>query len=249
MDNIDNLSPLSAAIILVSPQLGENIGAVARSMANFGFSDLRIVNPRDGWPNEKARATAAHAISIIDEAMLCSDLSEALQGCEIVYACSARMRNINKKNIFLRQHVEEQKKRYDGKKIAIMFGSERCGLLNDEVVFAHEIINIPASDHYPVLNLSHAASFVMYEYFLTFSDSQKKFFPIHRHKVAEQAEVKSMIDRLDQDLDKTNFYKDEDRRVKMVENIHNIFVRTKLSRQEVRTLSGIFKYLFFYKGK
>lgn len=240
-------SPMDAAIVLVSPQMGENIGAVIRVMGNFGFSDLRLVNPRDGWPNEKAKAMAANATSIYSNVSVYSDLSDALQGCNRVYACTARMRNINKKNILLKDHALNLKSGYSGEKIAVMFGSERCGLLNDEIIYAHEIINIPASEEYPVLNLGQAAAFLMYEYFLNFAEEKKDFEMIHKHNYAGSDEVKSMIERLDQKLDITNFYKDSDRRKKMLENITNIFVKSKLSGQEVRTLNGVFKYLFQYR--
>lgn len=245
-----SLIPTNAAIILVSPQMGENIGAVARVMGNFGFRDLRLVNPRDDWPNPKAVAVASNASEIVDNALLYDNLTDALEGCDLVFACSARMRNINIKNETVKEHVKNLATDFAGEKIAILFGSERCGLLNEEIILASRIINIEADACYPVLNLAQAASIILYEYHANFSASGgKSYQKIHKHNHAEIKDVNAMIERLDKDLGETNFYKDEERRVKMKQNILNIFTRINLSKTEVKTLSGVFKYLYKYKGK
>lgn len=240
---------VDVAIILVNPQLGENIGAAARIMANFGFSDLRVVNPRDGWPNVKAEEMSACGIEVLQGARVYGKLGEALSDLNEVYACTARVRKMHKEHIGLKSHIEDIKKNgLSAEKIGVMFGSERCGLLNEEIIYAKKIVNINTDDKFPVLNLAQAVALVCYEYnhcFKNLADKLSKYKKRH----AKMSEVTFFLEQLKSNLDETGFFKDEDRKVKMYENISNIFVRNDLSGQEVRTLVGAFSALYNFEKK
>ena len=168
------------AIILVNPQLGENIGSVARIMANFAFSDLRIVSPRDGWPNnKKAQILAAGGIDIINDATIYDNLSDAIADLSELYACSARVRKMNKEVYNLKEHMQDiEQNNIMSNKLGIMFGSERCGLLNEQIIYAKKVINIQANSEYGVLNLAQAVALICYEYFSfkIFQQVEKKIF-------------------------------------------------------------------------
>ncbi len=127
------------AVILVKPQMGENIGSAARIMANFAHSDLRIVEPRDGWPNRKAEILAAGGLDIIKSAKIYSNVAAALEDLDEIYACSARVRKMHKEHYNLKDHIAEMQIRVaqnNNVKIGMLFGSERMGLLNDDIIYA-----------------------------------------------------------------------------------------------------------------
>lgn len=237
------------AIIMVSPQLGENIGAAARVMANFGFDDLRIVNPRDGWPNKKAEIMSACGIEVLRKAKIYDKLHDALGDLEQIYACSARARKMYKDYVGLKDHIcDLQKQTLPLGKVGIMFGSERCGLLNEEIIYATKIININTDEKSPVLNLAQAIAIMCYEYYNLLRQPIKKKSK-YKKRNANMSEMIFLLEELKSDLDNTGFFKDSDRKVKMYENIANIFVRSNLSGQEIRTLVGAFKALYNFHKK
>ena len=232
------------SIILVSPQLGENIGAAARIMANFGFSDFRIVNPRDGWPNKKAEIMSACGIEVLQNAKIYENLHDAVGDLEEIYACTARDRKMYKSHVSLKDHIEEITLcDLDTKKIGIMFGSERCGLLNEEIIYAKKIINIRTNNKSPVLNLAQAVAIICYEHYNLLQESMKKSSK-YKKRNAKMSEMIFFLEELKNNLDKTGFFKDEDRKIKMYQNISNIFIRNNLSGQEIKTLVGAFKALY-----
>ena len=236
------------AIILVTPQLGENIGAAARIMANFGFCDLRVVNPRDGWPNKKAEIMAAGGLEVLNGAKIYNDLQTALGDLEQIYACSARSRKIYKDYVSIKDHVANIKSEIQTNnqvKIGLMFGSERCGLLNDEIMYAKEIIYINAAESYPILNLAQAVSIMCYEYYNIYNNVMARSSK-YKARQAKVSEIVFFLEELKYKLDKTGFFKDDQRREKMYQNISNIFMRNNLSGQEVKSLVGIFKALYNY---
>ena len=233
------------AIILVNPQLGENIGSVARIMANFAFSDLRIVSPRDGWPNERAKVLAAGGIDIIDNAKIYKDLDNAIADLSELYACSARVRKMNKEIYNLKEHMQDvEQNNIISNKLGIMFGSERSGLLNEQIIYAKKVINIKTNSEYGVLNLAQAVALICYEYFSfkIFQQVNKKDNLFQDNK-ASLEEVNFLLTDLKDKLAKKEVFKDEERQAKMYQNIHNIFIRNNLSKQEVRTLLGVIKIL------
>ena len=234
------------AIILVAPQLGENIGATARAMLNFGIDDLRIVNPRDGWPNPKAEDMSKGAISVIENARIFESLADAAHDINRLYATTARPRDMVKPIITPEDCAQNIMQNAEaGEKSAIMFGPERSGLNNDDLTLCDSIVIIPVSEVYGSLNLAQAVVLMCYEYFkLNGDDIIKLEKNIHENdEVADKAELASMFCHLEQELDNSGFFRVEDKRKKMVYNIRNIFSRNELTTQEVRTLRGIIKSL------
>src|SRR4051812_19085000 len=153
------------AIILVEPQLGENIGMVARAMANFGLADLRLVSPRDGWPSDKARAAASKADHVIDAATVYATVEEALTDLNFVYATTARMRDGFKPVRSPIVAAQTLKQRYDrGEKVGILFGREKAGLSNEDVALADEIVTFPVNPAFASLNIAQAVLLMSYEW-------------------------------------------------------------------------------------
>jgi tRNA/rRNA methyltransferase len=229
-------------IILVEPQLGENIGFIARIMGNFGFSELRIVNPRDGWPNDSAKATATKASYIIDSAKIFDSFEKAVSDLRFLYASTARPRDCNKDCIepsILKQDITNIEAQTS--EIGIIFGPERSGLDNKIVTKCNKIIQIPTTAKVPSLNIAIAASIICYE--LSSLSLGKK--PIEDLSTQDQKEF--FIDFLEDNLEKSNFFKTKEKRQKTLQNISNIFNRVpNLTSNEVNTLLGIVKSLAEY---
>lgn len=155
------------SIILVRPQMGENIGAAARAMANFGLREMRLVAPRDGWPNPKASDTAGKAIDIIDDAAVFETPAEAVADCQFVLATTSRARAVNMPVMEARAAMLELRERIArGEKCAVLFGAERTGLENEEVAMADAVVTIPVSGEYPSLNLGQAVVVLAYEWLM-----------------------------------------------------------------------------------
>lgn len=232
------------SIILISPQLGENIGAAARVMLNFGLNDLRIVTPRDGWPNPKAVDMAKGAKSVVQSAQIFESLKDATHDIHKLYATTARPRDLVKTVITPRKCAFEiTKSASKQENSAIMFGPERSGLANDELVLADSIATIPVGPEYTSLNLAQAISIMCYEWFSANDKTPQEDLSYGKSKSASKEEVINMFEHLESELDKSDFFKIKDKRPKMVHNIRNMFARAKLSDQDVRTLRGIIKSL------
>ena len=157
--------------ILVKPQLGENIGACARSMKNFGFSKLHIVNPKINFPNHKAKATSVGAYDIINEAKVFNNVEDAINSYDFVVSLSARKRDINKKHISLKQFQKIIKKNLQ---IGLMFGPEASGLSNKDLSYSNYILQIPTSTKFKSLNLSHSLAIICYEIYKVLNESKIK---------------------------------------------------------------------------
>lgn len=229
----------SPIIVLVAPQLGENIGAVARAMGNFGLSELRIVRPRDGWPNPAAEAMAAHAAPIIQSARIFPSLPEAIGDCHRVYATSARLRDMRKPTVTARECAQQIP---SNEKTAFLFGRENSGLSNDELTYAHALLTIPVDPTCPSINLAQAVVITAYEWF------QAQHSPItaeldKKAPPASQQELYSFFDQLEQQLDQGYFWKVIEKKPRMWRNIRNLFLRAEPSSQEVNTLHGILSAL------
>jgi tRNA/rRNA methyltransferase len=235
------------AIILCRPQLGENIGATARAMKNFGLSDLRIVAPRDGWPNEKAYAMAVTAKPVLDEAKIYDTLHEALADLNVVYATTARDRGITKEVITPPEAARRLRKVTVGDKTGLLFGNERAGLENDDVSLADCVITIPTAE-FASLNLGQAVLLCCYEWFKAEDDtpaSKIEHNPIHRKPTRE--ELFQLFDHLEGELTRTGFLFPPDKRDHMQRAIRATIHRAKLTYQEVQTLRGMIVALA--KGK
>ena len=237
---------MKPAIILSRPQIGDNIGAVARIMKNFSLQDLRIVSPRDGWPNKKAEIVSMGGIDIIRNAKIFDKIEDAICDLQNIFACSARRRKVNKEYYNLKDHVKEvREKKY--KKIGIMFGSEKYGLFNEELVLAKKVVAISANEEYPILNLSHAVSLICYEYYNIgdVHDIKTKY----KDKQIDAEQMNFYLHDLQEKLGQTDFFIDGARQKKMFQAISNIYTRMDLSGQEVKSLIGINQALFYKRKK
>lgn len=223
-------------IILVEPQLGENIGFVARSMNNFGFSDLRIVNPRDGWPNPSAEATAVKAANIIHAARIFDNFNDAVADLNYLYATSARFRDFNKEEISSKDIVSDLSG--DLSKVGLIFGPERSGLDNEVISKVNKLVYIPTNSESPSMNIAISVSILCYE----LVENLKR--PNKYYDNATQAELENLFSSIEFVMDKANFYKVPEKKEKMLQNMRNIFKRVpNFTSNEVSTLIGIFKSL------
>jgi tRNA/rRNA methyltransferase len=226
-------------IVLVEPQLGENIGAAARAMANFGLSRLRIVNPRQGWPNDKARVMATGATRILDSAELYDTLEGAIADCNFVLATTARAHDQAKPVIGAAEAAAEMLPRLDaGERIAILFGRERNGLENDEVALADRIVTLPVNPAFPSLNLAQAVVIVAYEWFKLRNGALPFAMPA-KSATAPKQQLLAFFAALERELEKVEFFRPADKRETMQINLRNIFTRMKLTQQDIRTLHGV----------
>lgn len=232
------------AIILVNPQMGENIGAVARAMMNFGLRELRLVAPRDGWPNAAAETMAAHGVEIIHNAKLYDTTAEAVADLHYVYASTARDRRLRKPQLTPREGVTDMRERLDGgQKTGLLFGPERTGLENEDIVLAQAIITVPTDPDHASLNLAQCAVVMGYEWFcqgVEGSAATPKTPPQHKDTTpATQQELNAFFDHLETALDKTYYFKLEAKKPRMWRNLRTTLQRADLSSQEVHTLYGM----------
>ena len=232
--------------ILVRPQLGENIGAVARAIKNFNIKYLRIVNPRCNWPNQKALATSVGAKDILKLAKIYDSLEKSIGDLDIVFASSSRIRKVNKKIISVSNLKTKIKKE---KKVGILFGPEASGLSNDEISCADYLVKIPTNKNFSSLNLSHSTIIFCFELFKHFSEKKNEYKTGYKSTVAKKSEVNKFLNFIIEGLDKKGFLQPNHKRKSMIRNINNIFHRTNLSEQEIRILLGIFSTLNEFNRK
>lgn len=228
------------AIILVKPQMGENIGAAARAILNFGITDLRIVAPRDGWPNPKAEQNASGAMHHLTPTLY-ETLSEALSDCHYSYATTARYRDIVKYVHTPTTAILDSLKKTD-QKTAFVFGPERTGLENDDLTLCSAIINIPTNPDFSSLNLSQSVLLIAYELHnqsIIHKETESKLTEIP----AQQSELHSFLQRLETDLEDRNYFRSLNLKETMKQNIKNIFTRAEITEQELRTLHGVLSAL------
>lgn len=242
------------AIILVEPQLGENIGAAARAMANFGLRELRLVRPRDGWPNETARASAALAAPIVDQARLFESLADAISDLHYVVATTARSRFLAKPVLASDGAAAALFERHDaGLRCGVLFGKERSGLENAEIAVADAIVTAPVDPEFASLNLAQSVLLFAYEWRKCVNPaSLGRQLPDApqgaglRFKASHPAERRAMLgffEHLERELDACGFLFPPEKRDTMVNNIRTMFMRMTPTEQEVRTLRGIVKIL------
>ncbi|GGF61195.1 tRNA (cytidine/uridine-2'-O-)-methyltransferase TrmJ [Terasakiella brassicae] len=235
------------AIILVEPQLGENIGMVARAMLNCGLIDLRIVNPREGWDRDKAEKSSSGATMVLERARFYTSTADAVADLEIVYATTARPRDMVKPMVTPRQAATESVELATRKlKTGVLFGKEAKGLHNDDVALADAILHLPLNPAFASLNLAQAVLLIGYEWFTMNDETEGRYIPQGRGKAARPAtkdEVIGFYEHLERELDASGFLRVEAKRPSMVRNIRNIFARIDLTLQEVQTLRGIVAFL------
>ena len=235
--------PATPAIILVEPQLGENIGAAARAMANFGLADLRLVAPRDGWPNEKARAAASRADHVLDAARAFATTAAAVADLNFVYATTARNRGLPKPVVGPREAIGELKVRASaGQATGILFGRERWGLTNEEIALADAIVTFPVNPEFASLNIAQAVLLMCYEWMAAGLSG-----PIPaRRPVAEldltpahKSELSGLMDHLVHALEPTGYFRSPTKKPTMIHNLHAIMQRAGFTEAEIRVLRGV----------
>src|SRR5579862_6567261 len=227
-------------LILVEPQLGENIGAVARAMANFGLSRLRLVRPRQAWPNDKARMMAAGADRILDGAKLFDTLEAAIADCTFVLATTARAHDQAKPVVGPAEAAALMAPRVAaGETVAILFGRERNGLENDEVALADHIVTLPVNPAFASLNLAQAVVIVAYEWFKLASGETLPFAMPQKSPTAPKEQLLAFFASLERELEKVEFFRPPDKRETMQINLRNIFTRMQPTQQDIQTLHGV----------
>lgn len=238
-------------IILVEPQLGANIGAAARAMLNCGVTDLRIVNPRDGWPNPQAVASAVGADALLDNAQLYPDLKSAVADCHHVWATTARPRGELKAVMTPRRAAPLMRERIAaGERVALLFGKERTGLEAQDVSLADIVITAPLNPAFASLNLAQAVLLVCYEWLMATDETPPYELPLGRTDYATRGELIGFFEHLEAELDEANYFATiTDKRDGMVRNLRNAFYRGPLLSQDVKTLRGVVKALALGRPK
>lgn len=226
-------------VILVEPQLGENIGMAARAMANFGLTELRLVRPRERWLNQKTRAAAAGAEFILDSAAIYPDLRAALADLHFVYATTARERGQGKVVVGPPEAGAALRARAAaGEKTGVVFGRERTGLENDDIALADEILTYPVNPAYASLNLAQAVLLLGYAW-MAAGDVPLPFARKAKWPPATREMVVSFFEFLEDALEARGFFRPAHKRPVMSRNLRNIFHRMAMSEQDVRTLRGM----------
>ena len=227
--------------LLVKPQLPENIGFSARGLKNFGFNSLDLVNPKELWPNKKAIATSVGAKDILRKTKVYSSIKDAINKYDIVYASSARKRDINKRHLSFNKFIRSIKKNRK-KKIGIMFGPEASGLSNEDIAYSNYIFKIPVNKKFESINLSHSLILICYEIFRNMKPSyfnkEKKLIDVINKK-----KLNTFLNFIENRLEKKGFFSPKEKKKIMLINLRNIFVRTQLSNKELRILSSVFSKL------
>lgn len=237
------------AIILVEPQLGENIGMVARAMANFGLAELRLVNPRDGWPSEKARAAASKADHVIDGVTVFERLEDAVADLNFIFATTARPRDNFKPVRGPVEAAADLRVRHDsGQKTGIFFGRERWGLTNEEVALADEIVTFPVNPAFASLNIAQAVLLMSYEWMKTQPDVGVR--PQGPVRVpASKENLNSLMVYLDRVLSERGYFRTDDKKPKMLDNLRALFTRPAFTADEITALRGVLRSLEQYSPK
>ena len=233
------MSVNNISFILHKPQLSENIGACARGMKNFNFNKLIVVDPKPIFPNDKILATSVGAKNIINKAKNFENLEKPLKNIDIVIATSARFRNKNIKHI----QLEDLKKINYKKKIAFLFGSEASGLSNNEISYANYTLQIPTNPDFKSLNLSHSLIIIAQYVSSVISSRVSSYYKSNKIKTASKKEIVALANLCIKNLEEINFFKSEEKKPIMLENLRNIFYRMELSSKETRILSSVFASL------
>jgi tRNA/rRNA methyltransferase len=237
ISNLENIY-----VILVKPQMGENIGAVARAMLNFNIRNLRIVNPRDGWPNEKAITMSVGAKSVVENAEIFDSFADACADINLTYAATARLRNMNKPVLTPKLAASDIFKNI-GQKIAIVIGPENFGLSNEDVANCNKIITVPVNESFSSINISQATGIICYEIF-SHSFDRDDYNLNQDQQLASGKEIELFYQHLERELLLRGFFRVEHMKEVMQNNLRGIFKRVdNFTSQDVRTLRGIIKSL------
>lgn len=231
-------------VVLVGPQMGENIGAAARAMLNCGLFHLRLVSPRDGWPSEKAEAMAAGALALMPPIAVYESVREAVADCHTVFATTARPRDLVKPVLTPRSatHLIHQKLSKQ-ERVAILFGAERSGLKNDDVALAHILVTIPLNPGFSSLNLAQSVLLMAYEWSQLLFEAPEVSLPLCEGRPATHQEFSIFFDRLEKELDGRGFFRTSETKDSVSRNIRSLFSRIQPSDKDIKLLHGIISSL------
>jgi tRNA/rRNA methyltransferase len=238
------------AFVLVRPQMGENIGAAARAMWNFGLDRMRLVAPRDGWPNPKAVAMSSGAGRLLDEAGHYDDLAEAVGDCSFVFATTARQRGLTKP-IYSpeRAMALAAEKIAAGEKVAVLFGPERAGLENEDVARANAIISVPVNPAFASLNLAQCVLLTAYEWRRQVTEVQHEVMEMARAEWASALEIEKLAEHYEERMEEAGFFFPETKAESMKINLRNLWSRMPLTRADVQVLHGMMRQMVRWKNR
>ncbi|MGK7652841.1 RNA methyltransferase [Roseovarius sp. B08] len=237
-------------IVLVRPQMGENIGAAARAMWNFGLDRMVVVAPRDGWPNPKAVAMASGAGRLLDDARLVPDLPEAVEEDSFVMATTARVRGLTKPVFSPEEAMAEAARRLArGERVSVLFGPERAGLENEDVARANAIISVPVNPEFPSLNLAQCVLLCGYEWRRASQAVEDARVDMAGTEWANQKEIEALSLHYEERLEDAGFFFPEAKAPGMKINLRNMWSRMPLTRADVQTLHGVLRQMVRWKER
>ncbi len=234
-------------IVLVDPQMGENIGAAARGMLNFGLEHMRLVNPRDGWPNPAATATASGAAKVLDKLGVFDTTAQAVGDLDYVYATTARSRDLTKPVVTPETAMGQARAMIgEGKKVGVLFGPERAGLENSDVAQANAIISVPVNPGFASLNLSQCVLLTAYEWRRQSEAGQIEMPDIEQ---AAQHEIDALYAHFEERLDVAGFFFPETKAASMKLHLRNMLSRMPLTPQDVQIFHGMLRQFVRWKTR
>ena len=224
--------------------MGENIGAAARAMWNFGWDRMRLVNPRDGWPNPAAQATSSGASPVMDHVEIFETAQDAIADLTYIFATTARKRDLTQRVVTPELAIKESRGLIGSQeKVGILFGPERAGLSNEDVTLADSLISIPVNPAFASLNLGQSVLLMAYEWMRQQSDQMAENMTMAGTEFAQKGEVQKLIERLEKDLEARGFFFPETKAVSMKNSLRNMFSRLPFTQADIRTLHGVVRNL------
>ncbi|MDJ1008683.1 MAG: RNA methyltransferase [Paracoccaceae bacterium] len=238
------------AFVLVRPQMGENIGAAARGMWNFGLDRMRLVAPRDGWPNPKAVAMASGAGRLLDAARLTATTAEAVADAHFVFATTARPRDLTKDVYTPEAAMAEARDRIAAdERVAVLFGPERAGLENDDIALANAIVSVPVNPDFPSLNLAQCVLLMGYEWRRATTETEAVANELAGTEPATQTEVEKLSQHYEERLETAGFFFPEAKAEGMKRTMRNLWSRMPLTRADVQLLHGVLRQMVRWKER
>ena len=232
------------SIILVAPQMGENIGAAARAMYNFGLEWMRLVNPRDGWPNPKAVTMASGAGRVLDQVMVTQTTQQAIGDLNYVFATTARGRDLTKPVVTPERAMAQAREMIGaGQKVGILFGPERSGLHNEDISRANAIISVPVNPAFASLNLAQCVLLLAYEWRRQTDEVAPEVMALAGTIPASNVEIQKLSEHMEQRLDAAGFFWPDHKAESMILNLRNMISRMPMTQMDVRTMHGIIRAL------
>lgn len=236
-------------VILVNPQMGENIGATARAMLNCGVAELRLVNPRDGWPSERAEAMSSGALGLMPPVQVFTSTAEAIADLHHIYATTARPRDMVKNVMTARSAATDMRVREStGQRIGLLFGAERSGLDNNDVALAGTVITIPLNPGFSSLNLAQAVLLVTYEWMVAGDKTPERQMINNDSFPATQDSMTNLYQRLEDELEQNRFFRSPEMKPTVLRNLHAMLTRAEMTDQEIKTFHGIITSLLGRKN-